>query len=378
MSLGRVRYILNVMLRLGEVIDSSWEWMITVLFRPFNFKKWLLLGFVALMAGHLGGSGRGSFSDRQKRAPRQAQAAVVSASSLFYQTNAQVKTQAPQEIYEKIRNFFFSLTPRKKFVLFSISLLVLVVFIILSWLSARFQFVFLEDLVKNDASIKNPFKSNQPLGRSLFCFNLVFYALSFMLAGLIIFLGILALTNIGVFDKTVHLGFKKIFLTGFPYAMFVLLIVFIAAIIYLIVHDFVVAVMWKDKISIRQAWPKTLSILGAAKADFIKYLFAKLGLAICAAIIFGIFHLVITFALLIPAGIIGAIGYLIYRLIPTGLRWAYWVVLAIIGVPTFLFVIYCLICFDLPVGVFFRTLSLKFFARLEPHYDLFSYVNQEG
>jgi hypothetical protein len=68
------------MVDFSELIKASAEWTITVLFRPFSPKKWIILGFVALLAGYLtGGGGHGSFGgnkSKEKGRISQAEAAV--------------------------------------------------------------------------------------------------------------------------------------------------------------------------------------------------------------------------------------------------------------------------------------------------------------
>jgi len=47
---------------------EAFELMKKVLFKPFEFKKWLVIGFAAFIAGHFGG-GSFNFPSRGKKFP---------------------------------------------------------------------------------------------------------------------------------------------------------------------------------------------------------------------------------------------------------------------------------------------------------------------
>jgi len=365
------------MVRFAEVIEASIEWAATVLFRPFNPKKWLILGFVAMLAGQMAGSSFHSSSGYNNQKHKQAEAATISKASISPAPSPYSKIEPPKA-FSKIRDYLQAKNPLLLIIIILISLAILTFMVIMFWLSARFNFIFLEDVVKNDASIRTPFKANKEIGNSLFLFSLAFAAIFIALLGLIIWLCIWTLIKLGAFDKTAAVGFWRIFLTCLPYGLLALLLLIVTAIIGVIINDFVLVVMFKDKVKIMQAWPKALSIISAHKTDLIKYIFIKLGLGICCAIISGILNLAVFLGLLFPAGITAAIFYLIYLIVPLTLRFLYFIILFIVAVPVLLFLIYCLMCLYLPFAVFFRTLSLKFISRLDPNYNLFNYtLNKE-
>ena len=45
-----------------QPFGDAFEWMKRMLFRPFDLKKWLVLGFAAFIAGNWGGFGVGNFN----------------------------------------------------------------------------------------------------------------------------------------------------------------------------------------------------------------------------------------------------------------------------------------------------------------------------
>jgi hypothetical protein len=226
-------------------------------------------------------------------------------------------------------------------------------------------------VVKNDASIKRPFKENRLIGDSLFSFNMAFLFVNMLLFGLIIFMCLRSLFKLGVFAKTSTVGFLKIFLTCLPFLLLFILLIIISAIIYLIVNDFVIVAMFKDKIKFTQAWPKVSKILLANKVNFILYILIKWALAIAASLIYFIIYLISLFSLLFPAVMSICILYCLYLIIPGALHIPYLIVLFIVGVPFLFFLLFCLLCLYLPFAVFFRTFSIKFIGCLEPQYNLF-------
>ena len=150
------------MVRFTEIIEASLEWTATVLFRPFRPKKWLILIFVALMAGYLSGGchlnlGGGGSSEKGKKS--------YSPQSVSVSTNAASKRElkpnfpsTPREIKQYICEQL-----KKPLILILVILtilLFLILFVLFVWLGARFAFVFLDDITKNDASVIIPFKAD--------------------------------------------------------------------------------------------------------------------------------------------------------------------------------------------------------------------------
>lgn len=364
------------MVNFTEIISASYEWTATVLFRPFNVKKWLLLGFIALMAGALGGSGGGnggggSHSYKEDKT-QEVQAAETTdtayATAKDKSSEGYLSSNTKEEFLSFLRNLK---NPAMVPIVIITATILLIIFIVMSWLGSRFSFIFLEDVIKNDASIRVPFRENKIIGNSLFSFNILFMFMSMLLAGLIIFMCVSSLIKIGIFTKTSTIGFLKILGVCLPPILLFILLIIIAAIIYLIVNDFVLAVMLREKIKFLQAWEKTLAILGLNKVNFILYILIKIGLNICASLIYLIVYLASLFGMLFPTMACISVFYFIYRIIPEGLQIFYIVILLIIAIPLAIFLIYCLLCLYLPFAIFFRTLSVKFLGRLNPRYNLF-------
>ncbi len=350
------------MIKFTEIINASMEWTATMLFRPFDPKKCLILTFIAFLAGSVagfGGSSLGSDTGRQEGVKEEQ--AVETAQT--------PQTDSPGEFLGAVMAWFKKLPTVTLLVI--IILVLLGLFLVMGWLSSRFAFIFLEDVIKNDASIRKPFKENKILGNSLFKFSLAALAAFLFLSGTIVGGYVFTLNKMGVFRKPMETGIGKVILASAPFAIAFLSLLLVAILIYLILYDFVLVVMFKDKIKIMQAWPRMITLLKAYPALMVKYVLIKIALGFCSGIITYIASLIGVIGLILPVGLVAGVFYIIYRLLPLALHLPYIILVVAIGVPVVAFLLYTLTCVYLPFAVFFRTFSLKFLGRLEPHYNLF-------
>lgn len=371
------------MVKFTEVIDASIEWTALVLFRPFKPKKWLILGFVALMAGYtVAGCNLNPFNLYNPDNPA-IKDGRLSQSPASNPAEPRIEKPLPRSSEEASNNPLplpHLAEPAAIIVICVIAVLIIlavIIGIVMMWLGSCFTFVFLEDAVRNDASIKAPFRENKKLGKSLFLFRLAFGGVNLGVNLLVIVMCILALIKLGVFDKAATIGFVRIFLACLPYVLILLLLIFIGLIIHIIAEHFVSVVMFRDKIKFMLAWQKTLSLLSARKADFVAYIFIIMGLHLCSGIIYGVISWLAVIGIIFPVGILAVLFYFLYQLVPATMHILYFTVLFIIAAPILLFLSYCLSCLSLPFGVFFRTLSLKFIGRLDQRYNLFKLTPNE-
>lgn len=353
------------MVNFGEIINSSVNWTSTVLFKPFNFKKWLILTFVAIMAGYMSSGCNLNFNNDNQRVER-GQGVQTSQSSKTSESAGETSSSSEKKPWtrEDIRIII---------IVVSVIVLVLLALIVLfMWLGSRFSFVFLEGIIKNDASIKAPFRANRETGNSYFLFNLVFFGAFLVLFGGIIYLCIMTLIKAGVFNKNIS-GIKQVLellAVILPYLFLTLPLIFVFSLISLIATNFVVVVMFKNRIKILEAWSKVLALLKKNIANFIVYVLIKAGFYICAGIVYLVASLICLLAVMIPAALLGVVFYLVSRLIMAPYLIIYWIVIGILSAAPVLFLLYCLMCLYLPFAVFFRTFSIKFLGRLDPQYDL--------
>lgn len=366
------------MVKITEIMGGAIEWTAAVLFRPFNPKKWLILGFVAWMAGYAMSGGNLNLSRAyNKEKTKKAEAAQTSQVTPPQLSKQKAKQQSPASVSKDILNQVSAQAIRHPVVTVLLVMLTLLFMVTVIWLNSRFSFVFLEDVVNNDAAVRIPFKKHKKLGDSLFTFNLIYSLIHLVLFFLPIVLCIMAIARLGVFDKANTAGLKQVFFTCLPYALWLLFVLFSSSIISFITTNFVLVVMFKDKIKILEAWLRSLAIINANKLEVIKYLFVFLGLNFCARILCGLLSLAVFAGLSLPLGAVALLFIFIFHFIPVAQRLLYFIALFILVTPLALFLSYGLICLSLPFGVFFRTLSLKFIARLYPGYNLFRLTDEE-
>jgi hypothetical protein len=176
------------MIDFTRAFDSAWERMYIILFRPFDFGKWLAIGLSAFLAGFLqGGNGlNGSYN------PNSYNLKSFHPPSL---TINGVSTNAPPKF--DFHQFGTSLSQSLAGIQAGlIILLAIVMFIfifglifLLYWLGTRGQFMFLDNIVRNRGAISWPWHYYRRQANSLLLFLLLIFAVTM---GVIIILGGLA------------------------------------------------------------------------------------------------------------------------------------------------------------------------------------------
>jgi hypothetical protein len=124
---------------------DAFELMKRILFQPFDFKKWLVIGFAAWLANLGGGGGGGGFDFPDNREEA-------------HKLNEAIG-QIPQPVL--ITGIC---------ILVGLVLLLIVLF---AWLRARGRFILVDCIVRNRAAIAEPWKEFRPEGNSFFLFSLL-------------------------------------------------------------------------------------------------------------------------------------------------------------------------------------------------------------
>ncbi|HYR22691.1 MAG TPA: hypothetical protein VEP30_07185 [Chthoniobacterales bacterium] len=137
---------------------EAFELMKKILFQPFNFEKWLVIGFAAFLSGHFAGVGFnfpiGGFPS--------------------HEANPNLAS-ADWEQWKPWLAIFI--------VIFVVLILVLIV--VLSWLKARGNFIFMDCIVRNRAAIVAPWREYRREGNSYFLFLLLVMFVSMVIFGLL-------------------------------------------------------------------------------------------------------------------------------------------------------------------------------------------------
>lgn len=143
----------------------------TILFQPFHFEKWLVIGFAAFLAGHFSGTG---FNVPVGNFPRR---------------------HGNQTL---ISPDFEQLRPRLPILIAVAVVLFLILIIVLAWLRARGNFIFTDCIARNRAAIVVPWREYRREGNSYFLFLLILIFAS------ILILGFLCLLEFAIFGFFGH------------------------------------------------------------------------------------------------------------------------------------------------------------------------------
>ena len=287
-----------------EVFTSSLMWSKTVLFRPFSLKKWIFLWFIAAMALELqnGFNASDLNFDIDGLQPAAQQVGALQAEY----TGEEALNKATEGYNSFMKSRGRALTA---FLVVSIAAVVAVIFFIILWLYSVFAFVFIDSMVNDDASVRKPFVKNKALGSSYFKWNVAFGAavvILFMLYAL-------------AFKNSMQAALSVPLLLGFS----VVPLVIFSILFGVFVQDYVVVVMYKDRLPITKAFPKAYGLYRSEKGIFIKYFFIKVLIMLATGIMSAVASLGILLALLIPGAIIGLVTVGLYNVIPAGVQGFY-------------------------------------------------------
>lgn len=348
----------------GEIISASIEWTKTVLFRPFKFKKWVMLYIIALLAFQLQGGCSINYSGSSP-APKQPKEA-----NQVERPQEAVSGNVPQGPVESVKSNF-----KPPALLITIIILIGIVltaiFVVLEWIYSIFSFIFIGAIANNDASIKRPFIMNRPIGNSYFVWNIVYLIIFFGILATLIALGYNSLFRLGVFEKGSTIAFGRIALAILPHILIGVFLLLISALITFFVSNYVLVVMYKERTGILKALTPSFSIFRSDPGASIKYLFVNMGLWLATIIIGSGISFLIFIGLIGPIVSSGFILYGFYKVMPHAIQPAYVVILLILGIPLMVAFALLVNLIFLPFAVFLKTFNLKFISRLDDRYNLF-------
>jgi hypothetical protein len=205
-----------------DPIGPAWEHMVRILFKPFEFKKWLALGFCAFLAqcGEQAGSGGNSWNPTNK--------SDWNSESAWIQAN--------------LSTFI---------IIVAAVVLVLIGFIVLvTWLGSRGKFMLLDGIVKNRGAVKEPWAEFKTLGNSLCCFTLLITLLVFLCIGVIG--GIGALIALPDFQSGTFTGYGIVAIIVTAALLFLYVIACIAITFFM--QIFLLPTMYLKRVRAIEAW----------------------------------------------------------------------------------------------------------------------------
>ena len=299
----------------------------TILFKPFNLKRWFVIGFCAWLAflGEGGGGSHFNFSYREHRGD-------FEVSEVFH------------EAKEFILDNLHWIIPAAV----AIVVVGIVLCLVITWLSSRGRFMFLHCVVQNKAEIKVPWHKFRQHANSLFLFRIVLGIISFLVGA---FFCLTCLSFILLLKSTIGFNIFSIF----GVVLFVLLFIAIF-IVFSLIHkftkDFVVPVMYLRTTSCTAAWREFLTLLSANKGRFTLYILFQIVIAITVGMIGAAVACVFS-CLLILFTCFTACCFMI--LPPFSIGFGYLITVLL-----------------LPLSVFTRSYSLLYFRQFGPRFNVFS------
>lgn len=299
-----------------DPISPAFERVRTVLFRPFDLGRWLTIGFCAWLAflGEQGGGGGGGHGGSGGCGPSNIGGACG---------------QAREFVVENL----YWLIP-----LIAVgTVVVIVLWLVFTWLNSRGKFMFLHCVAENKAEVKVPWHKFREHGDSLFLFRIVLGIIGFVAGLVVILFGVALFFLLGG-----ALGLGPLAIVGIALSV----MIFVAVVIVFVViksftESFVVPIMFLRTASCTSAWREFLGLLSANKARFLLYL---------------LFQIVIMIA----------VGAILMALVCVTCCCAA-CILAIPYVGTVLL---------LPVLVWARSYSLYYLRQYGPQYDVFAAETQ--
>jgi hypothetical protein len=291
-----------------------------MLFRPFDLRKWFVIGFCAWLAylGSGGGGGGGRGGGPNINIPhRQGHDAQIG--------------QALNEAKEYLLDNLYWIIP----VAVIVVVVVVGIGLLITWLNSRGRFMFLHCVAKNKAEIKVPWQKFRKQANSLFLFRIVLGIISLPVVGLPIFGIVLLIIMMASRTGPLIVSISGVVVLG--------LLIFVLSIALFLVKkftmDFVVPIMFLRTSSCLSGWREFMTILSANKLRFALYL---------------LFQIVIA----ITIGAIIAIGFCIGC--------------CLCCVSVLLLIPYIGKVIVLPLLVFERAYSLHYLRQFGPDFDVFS------
>lgn len=242
--------------------SRAWERMVSALFRPFDLGKWLTVGFTAFLAELMGN--QGGASGRFPTGRR-----IYGDSDL-------------DELFDFPSIAWHWLQDHPDWLMLSIFALgaIIALVIVFTWLSSRGKFMFLDNVVHNRSKVTQPWHEFKEQANSLFVWRIGF--------GLVVFVtGLLFVIQAFIIAKDIYFrGFELEFLGPIiGMAVLILLVAVVAGYILAFLNNFVIPIMYKNRIQTNSAWRIFLSFFSKYWGNFVLFGIVLFLLRIAAVIV---------------------------------------------------------------------------------------------
>jgi hypothetical protein len=301
-----------------DPLSPAFERVKIILFKPFDLGRWFVIGFCAWLAylGTGGGGGGGGGNKAEWRSGEDIHHVAQEAKEFFLDNMSWI---IPVGII--------------------VMLVIIILWILFTWLSSRGRFMFLHCVAENKAEVKIPWTKFREHANSLFLFRIVMGLVAFAIFGLPFLI---------VAFSLVAMLAKSTFVPAILGIIAAVLVFILLGIVFWLIHrftmDFVVPIMFLRTKSCTTAWREFLDLLSMNKARFVLYALFRIVIAI-------------------------AIGFIIFLGFCIGVCCCCASVLLLIP--------YIGTVILLPVYVFERSYSLYYIRQYGPQFDVFNIITQE-
>jgi hypothetical protein len=297
-----------------DPLSRAWNRMTNALFKPFDLGKWFVVGFTAFLAGltesHGGGGGGGGNAR----------------TGIHRHHDFGDVLDFPGIAWDWLMDNpgWFTL------IIFGILFLIGLV-LLLTWLSSRGKFMFLDNVVHDRAKVTQPWREFRIGGNSLFLWRVAFGFI--VLAVIILFLVQAFIIVYDIYEE----GFEPNFVIPIVgMGLLLLLVILVIAYISAFLNNFVIPIMYKNRITTNQAWRRFLPLFSKHWGYFILYGLFLLVLYILSVIV------------VITAGLLTCCIGILLLIIP-----------------------YISSVITLPISYTFMALGPEFLVQFGPEYDIF-------
>lgn len=234
--------------------SAALELMQKILFRPFDFTKWLVIGFAAFLAHLAGGGSNSGFNSKFGDWKSHMHSASTDAANSVHNMPGWVIPLAIIAV-----------------------LAVLCIVAVLLWVGSRGRFIFTDCIVRNRGAIVEPWHEFRREGNSLFFLSLVIA---------LVFIGIVAIGVVTMVIPAVSGGSDVVSGVGFIFgAGFLVLVLVLVALAWAVVSQFIVPIMYRRRCTAMEGLRETTSLIMSNIGPFVLYLLFFIVLAIGVAMI---------------------------------------------------------------------------------------------
>ena len=216
-------------------LRRGWTRTRRLLFSPFDLGRWIVLGFAAFLASVTDlwesfGSGLDFNLDDTDG-----------------ETVRRIVEEGATYVFDKVH---LLIAGAGLYLAASIAVGLLLIYLVLLWVGSRGKFILLDDLAHRRARITEPWKGFRAAGNSLFRFRLVFDVLNNLLI-----LGFVLTALIVFVPSIVEERLLPVSVGSLAVALWVgLVLLVIGAYIKVFLENFVIPIMYRDRVGVLEAW----------------------------------------------------------------------------------------------------------------------------